>query len=39
MLAEVAETGKPYPVKALVIYRFDPLYSTPDTKRLIKGSG
>ncbi len=23
-------------MKALVIYRFDPLYSTPDTKRLIK---
>lgn len=36
MLAEVAETGKPYPVKSLIIYRFDPLYSTPDTKRLIK---
>jgi thiosulfate reductase/polysulfide reductase chain A len=36
MLAEVAETEEPYPVKALMIYRFDPLYSTPDTKRLIR---
>jgi thiosulfate reductase / polysulfide reductase chain A len=36
MLAEAAETEKPYPVKALIIYRFDPLYSIPDTNALIK---
>lgn len=36
MLVEVAETGRPYPVKALFIYRFDPLYSIPDTGRSIR---
>jgi thiosulfate reductase/polysulfide reductase chain A len=36
MLAEAAETGRPYPVKAVVVYRFDPLYSTPDTGRLMR---
>ncbi len=36
MLAEVAETEQPYPVKGLLIYRFDPLYSLPDTNRLLK---
>ncbi|AFM24448.1 molybdopterin-dependent oxidoreductase [Desulfomonile tiedjei] len=35
MLAEAIETEQPYPVKGLMIYRFDPLYSVPDTKRLI----
>lgn len=36
MITEAAETDEPYPVRALIIYRFDPLYSIPDTKRLIK---
>ncbi len=36
MLTEALETQKPYPVKALMIYRFDPLYSLPDTNRLTK---
>lgn len=36
MLAEAAETEQPYPLKGLIIYRFDPLYSIPDTKALIK---
>jgi thiosulfate reductase / polysulfide reductase chain A len=36
MLTEAVETQKPYPVKALMIYRFDPLYSLPDTNRLMK---
>ncbi|MEW6530603.1 MAG: molybdopterin-dependent oxidoreductase [Thermodesulfobacteriota bacterium] len=36
MLVEAAETEQPYPVKALIIYRFDPMYSTPDTNALIK---
>ncbi len=36
MMTEVLETGEPYPVKALFIYRFDPIYSTPNTSRLIK---
>lgn len=36
MMAEAIQTEQPYPIKGLFIYRFDPLYSTPDTSALLK---